>query len=576
MANKNEEIKGDLAVSRDLAVGGNAKVVGDGTVGGNLVVRGWLDARNIKGPNKGMYDTPESLNEKQPRPQAGWWAIVGTTFPAEIYRECRGEWDPTGEYYDVPNVDSESWNDIVDFLRSLPKGGDSLEDLLKAIKERITEIDDNVQNAKGTTDANSIALRKLQNWKDSLSELSFVVSLLLRPADDKIDILTSAVSLGNEAPSVSTISIPSVTDKFAGVMTPELLKELKGKADADSVGETVETLERKIKSKADKTDLESFIDGGRYNEEDCCIELLHGSTVIASVDAAPFIKDGMVDDVRIDGGYLEITFNTASGKQPIKIAVTKIFNPADYYCTKQIDAFIAELRKEIKAAGGGDAIDASAVAEWYENFKDKRVFTGLEVEQHDDSVGLLFNSPQLQYLHLNSTFGYKIPAVDSEGAGVMTPAMLKELDDVVTRVDSLSQGILPMQVTVFDYIVDEFPTVVDGLGDLIAGQDAHLEVAFDRKLGKFILVHHPDDGHPLGGDAMWKDWSKYETTIPTIRPYGDFYSSEGVVRDDRLFRCGSTLYRYEGGTLVEYEGLAGLFEEMNEAEIEQIFEGGDA
>lgn len=55
------------------------------------------------------------------------------------------------------------------------------------------------------------------------------------------------------------------------------------------------------------------------------------SNVIEYIDATDFIKDGMVDNVTISGGNLVITFNTDSGKNPISIPITDIFNPSNYY-----------------------------------------------------------------------------------------------------------------------------------------------------------------------------------------------------------------------------------------------------
>lgn len=58
-----------------------------------------------------------------------------------------------------------------------------------------------------------------------------------------------------------------------------------------------------------------------------------GNSEIASVDASDFIKDGMLDTARFDTETKEITltFNTASGKDPIKINVSSL---VDTYTAK--------------------------------------------------------------------------------------------------------------------------------------------------------------------------------------------------------------------------------------------------
>mgnify|MGYP001146103773 CR=1 FL=1 len=74
---KTTEIEGDVAVGRHSTIGGNATVQGNTTVKKNLKVEGWLDAKNIKGPNKGIFLTAEKLREAYPLPHDGGWALVG-------------------------------------------------------------------------------------------------------------------------------------------------------------------------------------------------------------------------------------------------------------------------------------------------------------------------------------------------------------------------------------------------------------------------------------------------------------------------------------------------------------------
>lgn len=85
----------------------------------------------------------------------------------------------------------------------------------------------------------------------------------------------------------------------------------------------------------------SLVDGGSYNSTTKMIELKHGNTVLATIDATAFIKDGMVSDVSIINGSLVIAFNTDSGKQPISIPLTDIFNPSNYYTKTDTNALLA-------------------------------------------------------------------------------------------------------------------------------------------------------------------------------------------------------------------------------------------
>lgn len=49
--------------------------------------------------------------------------------------------------------------------------------------------------------------------------------------------------------------------------------------------------------------------------------------VVATLPAEPFITDGMIDSVAVVGTNLVITFNTASGKQPITIPLDQLNYP---------------------------------------------------------------------------------------------------------------------------------------------------------------------------------------------------------------------------------------------------------
>ena len=93
--------------------------------------------------------------------------------------------------------------------------------------------------------------------------------------------------------------------------------------------------------------LNGYINSVAYDSSTSRINFKHDSTVLAYVDAAPFIVDGMIDNVSIttptSGTYanqecLFIDFNTASGKSDIYIPLSEIFDPDDYYTKTAADA----------------------------------------------------------------------------------------------------------------------------------------------------------------------------------------------------------------------------------------------
>lgn len=89
----------------------------------------------------------------------------------------------------------------------------------------------------------------------------------------------------------------------------------------------------------EKADKISSVASAQYNSQNKTIDFKNISgTVISSIDARDFIKDGMVDNVVITNGNLVITFNTDAGKEPISIPLTSIFDPTNYYSKDDIDA----------------------------------------------------------------------------------------------------------------------------------------------------------------------------------------------------------------------------------------------
>ena len=63
----------------------------------------------------------------------------------------------------------------------------------------------------------------------------------------------------------------------------------------------------------------------------------------------------MISDVKIENGYLVITFNTDSGKEDINIPLSDIFNPDNYYDKTAVDGFVSALTASDEAIL--DAVD---------------------------------------------------------------------------------------------------------------------------------------------------------------------------------------------------------------------------
>lgn len=163
---KTTQVDGDVSVGRNVAVGGGATVQGRSHFKGSVKVDGWLDAKNIKGANKGVFTTITKLKEAYPLPHDGWWAIVGSTLPGPIYVGDGGEWVATGEEGGNPTVDSEQYNEAVAELQGdmalMQQDIKEVEDKNRAQDTNITTIGNNVNSLQGQitavqTTANSTA-----------------------------------------------------------------------------------------------------------------------------------------------------------------------------------------------------------------------------------------------------------------------------------------------------------------------------------------------------------------------------------------------------------------------------------
>lgn len=106
---KTTQIDGDVSIGRNVAVGGDSLVQGDAHIKGGMKVDGWLEAKNIKATNKGLFTTVEKLRAAYPLPHEGWWAIVGNTLPGSVYVVDGGKWTPTGEMGGSPTIESERY-----------------------------------------------------------------------------------------------------------------------------------------------------------------------------------------------------------------------------------------------------------------------------------------------------------------------------------------------------------------------------------------------------------------------------------------------------------------------------------
>ena len=149
---KTNVFAGDVSVGRNVFAGGDAKISGDASIGHNLVVKGWLDARNVKHANKGMFLSASRLSEVYPSPRDGWWALVGDSLPAAIYVACDGEWVSTGKSGGEITIDVEQyWSALTSVREELALVRESVSDAKSsAVAEANAYSDAAVRDAKSS------------------------------------------------------------------------------------------------------------------------------------------------------------------------------------------------------------------------------------------------------------------------------------------------------------------------------------------------------------------------------------------------------------------------------------------
>lgn len=185
MSYESKHIDGDVSVGRNTAIGGDATVQGKTHLKGNVMVDGWLEAKNIKGVSKGLFTTIEKLKAAYPLPHDGWWALVGVSLPAPIYVGDGGEWVPTGQSGGNPTIDSGQYNEAVEKLQEdITKLQDDITDIearnkaqdtnLTTLGDSVNSLQDQVNTTKDTANkannkANEVG-SQLNSFKESKGE----------------------------------------------------------------------------------------------------------------------------------------------------------------------------------------------------------------------------------------------------------------------------------------------------------------------------------------------------------------------------------------------------------------------
>ena len=152
-------------------------------------------------------------------------------------------------------------------------------------------------------------------------------------------------SISGNVKSVTSYSIHSTSGDSIGL----LVRNVDGSSAYTNVFTTRNGSKLRCTGNLDELHLEeSFVSGivtsAIYDSSGKTIELKNESGVtVSTIDATDFIKDGMLDsasveDVVISGETvrcLVLTFNTESGKEPINIPLSELFDPSLLQCEEK-------------------------------------------------------------------------------------------------------------------------------------------------------------------------------------------------------------------------------------------------
>lgn len=153
-----KQIDGDVAVGRNVTVGGKTTVRGSATIGHNLRVEGWLDAPNVKGPNKGLFKTAVQLREAYPTPHEGWWALVGNTLPAQVYMAIGGAWVAQVNADNTPKLAGNPTIDSSEYMQAVEEMTDDLE----AVKIDVNQNKEDIRSLRSNQTTQGDQLNNLQ------------------------------------------------------------------------------------------------------------------------------------------------------------------------------------------------------------------------------------------------------------------------------------------------------------------------------------------------------------------------------------------------------------------------------
>ena len=208
------------------------------------------------------------------------------------------------------------------------------------------------------------------------------------------------------------------------------------------------------------------------------------NSTISELDAAPFVKDGMVDDVTIVDNNLNIVFNTDAGKQDILIPLSAVFHPTDYYTKDECNSlFVTVDGAPITPGGGGGGEGGSITVDTNLNrlssnpvqnsaitaaINDLQQWTGRTGQTYTKDLTERISDAESGLVRLQNEIDNIEPTVDADSAlsptstnPIQNKAVYNAVNDINTTLNG-SNGVVP-RVSSLEGSVSDLATTVDGI-----------------------------------------------------------------------------------------------------------------
>lgn len=235
---ENHSVGGSVAVGRDVTVGGRSIVRGNATFDRDVYISGWLNARNIRGAGKGLYETVDKLNSAYPNPENGWFALVGDTLPADIYRAWGGEWKATGQKGGEPVLEIAKLTELSESLENEVSARVAADEALK--KAIDAEVTARTNGDKELSDAltKEIADREKAIADEVLARTTAITKAIEAEADARTKAIAAEAKAREDADVAETTARTAAIEAEAQARGAAISDEATARSEADKALQT--------------------------------------------------------------------------------------------------------------------------------------------------------------------------------------------------------------------------------------------------------------------------------------------------------------------------------------------------